>query len=400
MPCMNFAPIMPALATIAGCILLIEQRLIGASFKRLLLIGGLFGLAMIIKPPTFIATIMLMGACLVMATAADWHDDPPKLIAADLLQWYKGLLRGWGIIILVTALIAFPHYYLAWHSILTYIYDNMFGRYREIWVTKGSFKFHFWYYLKGPHKGKYDSMLGGQVFVIGAILIGGVIHTLFQKDRRKNVRLLAFALLLAGTFVMGVINPVKSFFLGLTFQTCMVLLAVRFLGYFITQSNPRHRLYIFSCAATIAAVMTFQWPERWSDYNSALAISRRHITNGVFDTIVAHKGVGLVKVFIMGVGDVNSAVENYRAIQRQEDIEFYGLADSTDMAPSIAEWDRCDYIVASQKDTKVTAGFLLGHQILDDLLAKLRERKDFREIGFFPYVYSGRGYFVFEKVRN
>jgi hypothetical protein len=383
------------LFTAAGCILILERRLLGAGVKRLLSIGVLFGLALITKPSTFIATLMLMGACLTLGTVADWVGERQRLT-------FAGIVRSWGTICVTTALVAFPHFYLAWREITSYIYDNVFGKYKEIWRFKATLPDHLLYYLRGPiYPGSDDftAMLGKQIVLLGIIVVLSWAVVLMRWQRREITRMIVMALLLLGTYVMAAMNPVKSLFFGLPFQTCLVLLAVQALGYLIANIRLPVLATAFSFCAAVVAMYLMQWPVRNGDYNSPQQTSLRQIPSGVFDTVTQRQGARPARVLIMGVGAVNPAVMTYRAIQQQRDVSYYGIDDASTIPQYVAEWDNCDFIVASQSDTKVTAGFLLSYRLLDELLGRLRERKDFKAIGFFPFVYSGRGYYVFEKVR-
>jgi hypothetical protein len=121
------------------------------------------------------------------------------------------------------------------------------------------------------------------------------------------------------------------------------------------------------------------------------------VADGIFDALVSHEVSGHGRVLVQGLGDINPALLDYMAAKHQRDFAFVDLPDTADLEPAFAEWDRADFVVASQQGTKITAEFLTRYRTLDTLLARLRQRRDFREIGFFPFALSGKGYYVFQK---
>jgi hypothetical protein len=392
-----------------------------------------------------------MIACLIMSTAADLLGDQMPLNATT----FNRLLKCWGLIIGVSVVITLAYFSVSLHDIVVYIHDNMFGKYQSVWKFKGDRNAALLFDLTG--RGAQVQLGNDLCLLVGLLVVGGIYSTLTTTLAEK-ARMTALTLLLFGTFMMAFMNQMKSQFTGLTFHACLVLMGVRVLAYLLTSparvgwiaaflacaaiatTSPsmwptmRHPHWrpsllfspaaLWTCAIMVllggislllpirgqrrwncaivivsmmVAVVEFQWPESWGDYSGDLATNRRRMADEIFLTIAQRAVPPHNRVLIQGIGDINSALLSYMAIKEQRDIAFYAPPDSDEIAPAIAEWDKFDFIIASEQGTTVTSDFVLRYKTLDLLLAKLRERPDWKQIGYSEFTPMKKGYYIFER---
>lgn len=211
----QFRPDFPcALAMLWAMVLFPRWGAIG--FRRMAaLSGALFGVALLAKPPFF-----------------------PYTLAMGFLPWLFAVIGGvratretWPVIaktwpfFVGCALVAGPHYLVAWRHILEYIQLNQFGDSAHIWKMTGGLDFQLVYHIAG-YSGQI--MLGNAVWMLLGLALGGLILVVVRRSREPQLarhlgRLLALTLW-AWVFIAW--NPHMNPFFGLTFQFALVLSAM------------------------------------------------------------------------------------------------------------------------------------------------------------------------------
>jgi len=177
--------------------------------------GALFGLALLAKPPFF-----------------------PYTLAMGFLPWLLAVLGGvaatraiWPVIgktwpfFVGCALVAGPHYLIAWRHILEYIQFNQFGDSAHVWKMTGGLDFQLVYHFAG-YSGQI--MFGNAVWVLLALALGGLIIAVIkyssEPDTARRLGRLLGLTLWAWVFIAW--NPHMNPFFGLTFQYALVLSAM------------------------------------------------------------------------------------------------------------------------------------------------------------------------------
>ena len=185
-----------ALLLCGGLILLLEGPFVGSSFRHKAGAGALVGLAVLAKPPMFVAAGLLIGWALLVATAADFLAAGREGLGRNRRPTRQQVALAWAATLLPAILIPLPHFIFAGAMVVNYIYDNMFGQFKDVWQTQGPLKWHLNYYLFGEGG---QIMLGGRVrprqFVVPRhlvlltiILVAGVVQVLWRRRRAEMVR--------------------------------------------------------------------------------------------------------------------------------------------------------------------------------------------------------------------
>ena len=294
----EFRPDIPcALITITACIIAIERPFLGASFRRLFVIGGLFGLpALLIKPTTLPDTIVMMLGSMFLSTAADYLRTNfitsfgsirrllhvARLIAPEpavkrklVAKWLitiraEAVARSWGTVFLVLFLVALPYFAFAGKQVKDYIKENVFGAHAKIWAAKGTRFQHAKFYITGDG-GRL--MLGDHLWFLLALIAIAGIFCIVRQNRSEIARAIALLLLLLGSFFSVVMNPVESYFFGLPFHMCLVLWGAASAGYILAHSRFFWGTAVVGVAA-ILGIYNFHWPDNYDNYTSPIATSR------------------------------------------------------------------------------------------------------------------------------
>ena len=383
-----------SLLTVVGGFLILEKPLVTASRRRAAFIGLLFGLALLAKPSTCPATVAILLGTLALGSAADM-----------LITRRMPLLRAaktCGISILVTLLVALPHYALAYGEIYTYIFDNIFGYKAGIWKTTGSKLYLLTYYVDpSPSNFGGGQMLGRHVFLIAATAVLGAVVTLLNPTRKSVIRAAAFALFVFGAYVVVTTNPDKTIFFGLTFQTAAVFLMVVVFRQLMMIQKLRVPRWPWATAFMILAVaigfFEFRWPRRWSNATAPETLARRKIADGIYQAIVDTNPPPHSVVLIEGIGDINPSLYSYYLARDQFPIEVFTPNDTDHLDVHMAMLDCADLLVLSEPDTMITADFLLGYQVLPALNKFVSESKKWEKIAYFEYPPSHHGIALYKR---
>jgi Dolichyl-phosphate-mannose-protein mannosyltransferase len=211
----QFRPDFPcALATLWGMIVYPrwgEKRFL----TKAAISGACFGLALLSKPPFFPYTLA-MGALPWLFTVVEEIKERRSVAGA----WLP-IMKSWPFFI-STALVAGPHYIVAWKRILEYIDLNQFGENAHVWRMTGGLAFQLAYHIFG-YSGNF--MLGQAVWVVLALagcgLLLAAVRFKCDQDRANHfLRLLGFS---AWAWVFIAWNPHMNPFFGLTFQYMVVI---------------------------------------------------------------------------------------------------------------------------------------------------------------------------------
>lgn len=406
-----------ALFTAAGAFLLLTAPFVHGSRRRQIGAGVLFGVAMLTKPPVFPQTLAIGGASLVLATLSDW-------LITRRTPSFKAIARAWGFVLLPFILIPLPHYLHNYQAIWAYIQDILFGANRESYINKGDLIEHLLYYLTRLG-GKV--MLGKDVFLFAPLLVLSGIAVLALRRRADSVHAIALGAMLLMSWLIATLNKTKQPFFGLTFDTLLAFIVVYFLGRIMIAERQRGGWAAWGWArggtvmlgaSTIVALYLFQWPTRVGNYYTGWQQNRREIVEGIFNTIVSHCTFGgadvapapdpnvpdqdkirtpTPNVLFCEIGDVNDQLMSYMALKRQVVIHFFVNDHARSIQEVEKQFDDADFVVAAESGTTLVADFLKFDNWQDQLLADLRARHDFRQIGKFTFRKFGKSLFLFQR---
>jgi hypothetical protein len=404
-----------------GLLLLLRRPLASAPRRYLALAGAFVGLAIAGRPHMFIAAGLLTAAALVLATACDRFGE-------GLRPTRTQVAGAWATCLVPFILIPLPHFLVGWREVIGYIYDNVFGRYRTIWQTKGTLGFHLSYYLWGegahaafggtinPHAGPPIG-IPSHLLLIAIILCAAIVRLLLRARRRELVRAAAIGLLLLGSYLISALMKNKSVFFGLGFQTLLLFVAVIALRDLLLGERLGRlrrpwrwrrvpllggRLPLAAgglvCLAAIG-VAAWGWPPRYGDRGEDSILNRRQIVDGIYRDIRDNTDYAAPVVFVTAPGDANDRLLGYMAMKEGRTMYPYALLDHSDDPVYVeAEFNKAHFVVASDAGSGLIADFLPEYTIQNHLVQVLAGRRDYALVGRYIYAPAGRGFYLFEHV--
>ncbi|MDB5290558.1 MAG: hypothetical protein JWL69_1799 [Phycisphaerales bacterium] len=401
-----------ALFTAAGVLTLLWGPFVYGSRRRQIAAGVWFGLAMLTKPPVFPQTLVIGGAALVLATLSDW-------LASGRPPHAGSTARAWLAVLVPFALIPLPHYIHDGRAIFSYIHEILFGSFKESYQNNGTSAEQITYYLTGQG-GRI--MLGGHWKLLLALLLALGVAVVAQRRRADIVRATAMLLIVLLAWLIPTAIRTKQEFFGLTFDTLLTGLVVFLLGRLLTVERKRggwgRWVSAILVLATVYGIHVFQWPVRSGNLYTGWQENRREIVYGVFHSIVAHSTFGgadvaptpdrsipdeeknhspTPTVVLCGVGDVNDDVLKYLALKEQVSMKVWFNPGAKTPQEIIHDFDGADFIIAAESNPWLIPGFLPSTPWQDTLLAAVRSRRDFKQIGEWTFRKAGRSFYLFQR---
>lgn len=401
-----------ALFTALGAMLLLGAPFVHGPRRRQIVAGVWFGIALLTKPPVFPQTLTIAGASLALATVADW-------LAAGRLPSVKAVLKSWTAVLVPLVLIPLPHYCLNFHEIYSYIYDILFGTFKASYQMRGSRSEHLFYYLTG---GGGSVMLGAHLWLLLAVLAFSAVGVALVGRRGDRARGGAVIMLLALAFLIPTALKTKQPFFGLAFDTVLAFSAIFLLGRLLRAERFGNGRKLATTALVVAAgigVWNFQWPSpRYGSASTGWQEQRRQIVEGVFHTIVSHSTFNSIDVsplpdpsvcedekctapmptvLLCGIGDVNPPVLHFLAAQQSIPLNFQFNATSNRAEDFVKDFDNADFIYCAQSRTSLIADFLPSSGLQDELLAAVRARPQFKQVGAWTFMKTGRSLYLFQR---
>ena len=322
----QFRPDFPAaLATLWGMVLYPRWREEGFG-KKAALSGVLFGLALLSKPPFFPYTLA-MGALPWMMAA--WEGIREKNSAKGILG---PILQSWPFFA-TTALVAGPHYLVAWRKILEYIDLNQFGENAHVWRMTGGLGFQLAYHVFG-YSGTF--MMGHAVWILLALVGVGLLVSMIQwkgerEESRHFLRLSGFTLW-AWLFIAW--NPHMNPFFGLAFQYGLVLAAMMTVSWVfqltLRSTLPFKAMALLPIAAVVViALSAFPFTEYHNEFNPKTPEEytfARYFPRDVYEKLkrwreFSDSGYTLLSTY----GIVSSHRLQWLANKDRQDFTFYGV---------------------------------------------------------------------------
>ena len=404
-----------ALLTAAGVLMMFCGPFVNGRPRRQWAAGVFLGLAMLAKPPMFPQTLALAGASLVLATLAD------RIVGQRRLR-FRAIRAAWLRVIAPLLLIPLPHYLLDRHAIGYYIYECVFGSLKDSYTKKGSFLFQLRYYLD-QEGGRV--MLGHFWWMLVA-LIACMTGLLMLRGRKEAVRAGGLLAVVFMAYSIAALNALKQQFFGLGFQTLFVFSLVFLLARCLVIEQVRHnRVHrwasILLVVLALGGLYYFQWPPRNGYAYSGWEQSRRDVLDGIYRDIVSHSTFGnwgdaprpdpaipdqqkvtkpTPTIDLCGVGDVNDQVLQYQAMKQRMRLHFWFNQWAQSPEEEMRDFDTADFIVAAESGTGLIADFLPFSPWQDHLLAAARIRGDFRQVGKYTFLRTGRSLYLFERIEN
>ena len=194
-----------AVVTGFGVVWIITNRSVFSSIGTAIFSGFLFGMALLIKPSTFVMTALLFSGA-ILSRLINWFLIQPKK------PHHSKLHIALGVIALLTSviLIAGPYYLYYWKETWRYFWDNSFGINKAVWTYQGSPISSILFYISG------DGWKSNLRFSGTIIAILGFVAGVFVYKKEKNLRDKMIFMFLAaiGALTVNTLAGMKSPFLG------------------------------------------------------------------------------------------------------------------------------------------------------------------------------------------
>ncbi|HEY8749292.1 MAG TPA: hypothetical protein VIM11_15015, partial [Tepidisphaeraceae bacterium] len=385
----EFRPdIASALCAAAGAAVLLVQPFTTSSWKHRAAGGTLFGLAMLIKTPTFPLTMAVMFATLAVVIAAD-------IILLKPFPKYEQLAIATGQTLGASIVVASPVYIFQFREIIAYIYEPIFGKTKDLWASHMTPREHLLYYLTGDGGA---TMLSYHVYLFVGIIVAGFALAAVFSRWDVVVRLAGFCVVTAVAYAIPTIMHVKQPFFATTFDWLLIFSAVYVLLWVCVSGHRLVAGVILGAALVAALAITHFIPELYQP-GGANVVQRRRIISSVYNALVNHNVGAKARVYMTTTGYVNAAVLDY--INLQQGMSAFNFAEqpySADLKLHETEMENSDYVIASEQGNSESFGdFIPSGNMQDQTLAYVRNNPNFAEIAAIP-TQNEKRFFVFKRV--
>ena len=322
----QFRPDFPcALATLWGMVFYPRWREEGFG-KKAAFSGVLFAVALLSKPPFFPYTLAMGALPWMMAV---WEGIREKNSAKGI---WGPIIQSWPFFA-VTALLAGPHYLVAWKRILEYIELNQFGENAHVWRMTGGLGFQLAYHVFG-YSGTF--MLGHAVGIL-LVLVGlGVLLSMIRwgSDRKESAHFLRLAVFTLWAWVFIACNPHMNPFFGLSFQYALVLTGMVAVAWILRLSLDTTHIFRIAAIIPIFSVAVVIWlafplPDYDPEFTRAqpeIKAFAKNLPSDVYRKLTAWRpfsdgGYTLLSTY----GIVSSHRLQWLANKDRRDFTFYGV---------------------------------------------------------------------------
>lgn len=399
---------------------------VDAPIQRKVWTGVFFGAALLAKPSVFASIIVIFLNC-VLVTVIVHQLAPAKPRARRLRHGWlprvgRDLFRASAVPTAVVLAVAGSYFLVAGAQIWNYVWDNMFGVNADIWKMKGTLSQHLWYYITASGG---EEMLGRQgeilekVLAIAAVFyLGRALWQIYKRQwNGELLAVLAIGYIVLVSFLICVANQMKHIFLGLNFQVPMVFLALGGLSNMVLSQRLRRQLPWAEALLVLTALTClskFQWPDHRS---SAAVADQKAVLDEIARTVdehldklggPVHYGNRAPTVLVTFVGNLNSMLLNYTAMQRHDPpVRYYDLSFVRSPDAFRPQFDSADFVVLADQGMERVDGpaeqtmvdaIVPSTAFQGQLLDMLRARKDFKQIAGIEYPINHRRFYVFQRL--
>lgn len=384
-------------ATAAGLVLLLAKPFAQASLRYRLVIGACLGGALLAKPSISPLTLALFATALTLALLCDLRLEKPRPSLRKLITACLPLAA-------VAALMAIPHYAVAWRNIADYIQRHMVGSSSTLWEFRGGASAHARYFLDGPG-GAY--MLGSHLWILlGLAVLGAVLAP--RLGALSITRLAGFGLVVLVAYLVPTLSWAKNPYIAVVFHVLLVFSGVLVLRVLVTSSHARgarsgRLARVSGRAALIVVVLLGIWlakfPGVWGTRGSEAVEGRNKLVQDIYATVKERAGSQKASTFVTTFGTVNIGTLRFLALRDGTELTFSDQVLSDNVEDYVRSLESADFAIASDEGNAEARDWLPSSKIQGQTLALIRANGDFAQIAAFPTP-SGKPYYVFERRRK
>lgn len=186
-----------------GTVFIVTRRKLFTSGKHATLAGLFLALSLLIKPSTFVMTLLLYSGAITSRIIAVVFENNIKY---SLCNAWRGVLLFVGTLIILAG----PYWIYFGHDAYSYFMENSFGINKSVWIFQGGKISSLLFYISGEG---WDSNVG----ISGTILLMLVILSLIVlmiKRVELRWKLISLIAAIAGAWFVNTFAEMKSPFLG------------------------------------------------------------------------------------------------------------------------------------------------------------------------------------------
>jgi hypothetical protein len=368
------------LVTGLGAVLMLRYSPFWAPRRHQMLTGLCFALALLVKPPSFPFTIyMFVGSWVASALWGTRTDllDPSRGEIPARQRFWAAVWPYW----LPVLLLAGPYYMVTGGTVSRYVYVNVLGQNKEMWLRRESWPDlarYVWDGYGGQLMVGQHGYLVMALAVVTGVVYGGAEHAATHRGRLKVGLGVGAVLFLA--WLMPTASRYDNQFIGSTFAGILLFVGVLLLrALFLLDRHWSWRWAgrlpigaVLGWVAVTTALLAFQWPEKLGTKTTDWVVTDNRVEREVYRAIKepsaadGHSGL----VYVTSAATLNADLLQFRALTDQLPLRFFALPYSTNVSEHVKAIERADYVVAGDQGTfrgTSSASYKVQGQILEAL---------------------------------
>jgi hypothetical protein len=375
--------------TAFGLVLLLKTPPLAASRNQALFVGLLAAMALLIKPSFAPFTALSFGTAWLVS-ALFVHRNQLRS-NAERTSWLGQI--GWYC--LPSIVLAVP-YYLISPDIVTYIYNQAFGRYKAQWAMKDSgLRSVLRFYWDGAGG---QMMLGRHKYVV--VLLAFAAAFVLRERAQRNWRLICgYLVILAVSYIVPTMTRMGNPFFGANADVLILFAGVLLLSALFREAETvekRTRLLRGTAWAAVGlSLLVFQWPPSGHfDKGSDWARATNRLGRQLYETIRDYPNSRNARVFFTAPGPVDDMLFRYHAAG--DALKFWcpNRHMTADLNAIRSEIEAADFVVASEAQSGVAYDEMIAPNIQGDALQMAQQNPQLTELAHFPAL-NGKWFHVF-----
>ena len=332
-------------AILVGCAAVYQVTANGAFSSRVeaMVLGCLYGAALMTKPSTFLMTTAVIGLGGLLRTLRGAFTG--KLAASRFFVWLL-------LFLLSAFVVAGPYYLLHFERVWNYFYVTSFGTNKALWTVTQTLPEQLGYYIDSRNAsttnlGKWRLPI--LVFVGLALLY----NLLRAKESERRAIFWCLATLVIATWLASSLIGLKSPFLGGAFYGTLLFAAAYLLGA-LFESSPRSlsrplvQSFAFVGLAAISFAM-YTWPT-YSEWNPDRAGYFRRANEGVWKQIrrASRKYApadGVLDIYYSNTSPIPHDLHQLQALRNRVSLRMHSGSMANSLETQRAIFERCDVLI-------------------------------------------------------
>ena len=382
--------------------------------------GLWFALALLTKSPVLPFTALMFGGSWLLSLACGRSSDLLALPGSAALPPRGEPRRLWGAIwpyALPVLLLAGPYYALSAGYVYRYIYDQVFGQNRAIWVMKDDWPTLMRFVWDGQ-AGRL--MLGRHGYLVLVLaLLSGLAYVWLAPRRFDRAAVRLAVTMLGALFLAWLVPTVSKYgnpFTGSTFAALLLFGGVLLLrGLFLLdafrlggarqldarQRQPPQRLPLGAMAAwcaVAAAVLCFQGPIGMGNRSTPSVLVDNRVERIVYRTIVDHAAGEPATIFLTSAANFSADLLRFRTLVDHLPLNIVGPPFSTDLDAFRSSIAASRYVVTGEPGAFRENRQMPFYEVQDELVAELRSDPALELLTTVP-AHDGLNLYVFARLQ-